>query len=410
MEMNRMYESARKEAKHVCKMPPCPSYDIEGMESWLSDMAEKGMLLCKDGFFAGFAAFEKSEPCSMKYRLEAAPKNTSMWSEGGGAPDEEAVVISKKYGWEYVASRGQFYIYRSWEAGARELNTDPLVQALAINEVRKRERASVITCFFWLFIYPFIFLKGNLLLTMFHVSTGLVLYAILLMLWIFVGTLTRTVHLTKLRKKLLSGGDLDHDKVWKRRSVLYRTGSVVLILLIVVWLGLLLHDWNDSILEEGKISLADYAGDLPFASMKDFAPEGEYRMQKISYMNKVEQKTDWLAPTVISWQEAATIKLPDGRYLSGGLYVDYYETAAPWLAREAAREHLQKDRRGRSFRLLALPELGVDYAAACADSITIPTLIIQNGNKIIHATFYQTSDTYNLALEDWAQAMADSIK
>ena len=58
-----------EEPKHVYRLPPCPAYDIEGMESWLSDMAANGLLLSADGFFAGFAIFEKSEPRAVRYRL-----------------------------------------------------------------------------------------------------------------------------------------------------------------------------------------------------------------------------------------------------------------------------------------------------------------------------------------------------
>ena len=61
-----------KSIKHVYRIPPCPSYDIEGMESWLSDMAAEGFVLVKDGIFAGVATFEKTEPRKLKYRLQAA--------------------------------------------------------------------------------------------------------------------------------------------------------------------------------------------------------------------------------------------------------------------------------------------------------------------------------------------------
>ena len=49
------------EPKRVNRFPPCPLYDVEGMESWLEDLAKQGLILTKTGLFCGFAEFEKLE-------------------------------------------------------------------------------------------------------------------------------------------------------------------------------------------------------------------------------------------------------------------------------------------------------------------------------------------------------------
>lgn len=46
--------------RRVCRLAPCPSYDVEGMESWLSELAQEGLLLEPDGFFAGLAFFSRA--------------------------------------------------------------------------------------------------------------------------------------------------------------------------------------------------------------------------------------------------------------------------------------------------------------------------------------------------------------
>ena len=38
--------------KYVLRLPPCPDYDVEGTECWLTDLAREGLLLKKDGLFA----------------------------------------------------------------------------------------------------------------------------------------------------------------------------------------------------------------------------------------------------------------------------------------------------------------------------------------------------------------------
>ena len=114
---------------------PCPDYDVEGTECWLTDLAREGLLLKKDGLFAGVAVFERAVPQRVQYRLEAAQKDTGLLGDGY-EPDPEQVELCAQYGWEYVARRGEFYIYRSHDPAARELNTDPAVQALALKAVK----------------------------------------------------------------------------------------------------------------------------------------------------------------------------------------------------------------------------------------------------------------------------------
>ena len=100
---------AETNEKQCYRLPPCPDYDIEGTESWLSDMAASGLHLSRDGFFAGFAIFNKETPRAMRYRLDAAPKKAGLFAEGA-EPDEEAVSLSAASGWDYVTARGQFLI------------------------------------------------------------------------------------------------------------------------------------------------------------------------------------------------------------------------------------------------------------------------------------------------------------
>ena len=72
-----MPEQKAGEPRYAYRLPPCPAYDVEGTESWLSEMAKKGFVLTRDGFFAGFGIFEITEPQPLRYRLEASEKQLS---------------------------------------------------------------------------------------------------------------------------------------------------------------------------------------------------------------------------------------------------------------------------------------------------------------------------------------------
>ena len=191
--------------KTAYRLPPCPPYDVEATESWLTDMAGRGLHLASDGIFAGVAMFERGERRQVQYRLEAAMKDTSMFADNMGAPDAEEIAINERYGWEYVAIRGQFHVYRSMDrAGSdmdgrvrmRERNTDPAVQALAIKEVQKRQRDSLFNIFFWALIYPLLYrLDDGYLLMVIYLGTGFSLWGGLLTLWLVGSSLAEYLHL-----------------------------------------------------------------------------------------------------------------------------------------------------------------------------------------------------------------------
>ena len=396
----------------VYRLPPCPAYDVEGMESWLCDMAQKGLFLIKDGFFAGVAAFEHGVPCKVRYRLEAAQKSTSMWAEDGGEPDQEQVDLGKKYSWDYVAKRGDFYIYRTFESGTRELNTDPEVQALAINAVKKRRISNVAYMIIeGLIIFLFMNKNGGVLLTIIHMRTWFFLLILFFVLWMLAESLVGLVSLGKLQKRLQQGGVLASGKNWKRGAAYYHGKRLARVILGIALVCILFHKWSDSVMDAGMVPLESYAGEIPFATIRDFAGgEGYYRMtmQELSQsFNTVEEWSDWLAPRCIEYNEHAQITMPDGRILDGGLYVEYYETINRTVARWLAKECYRVERRQKGYEAMETPSFDAEFAAAYQNIVHFPTILIQNENVVIRAYFYQTSSNYTVAFEEWAGMIAD---
>ena len=210
------------ETKRVYRLPPCPGYDVEGTESWLSDLSAEGLFLTEDGFFCGLGSFERRTPRRMRYRLEAAPKQIGTFSANGYQPDADAVALSEAFGWEYVADRDQFFIYRTADPNARELNTDPQVQALALAAVSRRERSSGLATLVCLLIYPLAGIRGNLLLPMLDGGTWYILFSFAMLTWMLARSLAHSLHLRRLRRRLQQQGQLDHRRPWRPRPLLER--------------------------------------------------------------------------------------------------------------------------------------------------------------------------------------------
>ena len=407
----------KEKKRYVYRLPPCPAYDIEGMESWLCALAREGLLLRKDGFHAGVAVFEKTAPQRFKYRLEAAQENTGFFGDGY-APDAEQVELCGEYGWEYVARRGEFYIYRSGDPTARELNTDPKVQALALNAVRRRAVGSIADVLLGVvaFLVPCVLRRTGLLRTVLAIGTPWFLVLAAYIVWSVAQSVREFVSLGRLQKQLRAGLAPEPRKMHRGRAARYFAAKAGYFALTLAMLSIPLRI---ALTPDGDLRPEDLFGRLPFASMLDLASaDGEAvteyrRSMNGSGFNHVEEYSDWLAPYFMEYQETADVTRADGTTLSGGLDVDYFEAALPWLAQRLAEEYLARDRRSQQFEMLTLPQaLDADYAVVYLSMGHFPTLLVRRGSVVMRVTFYQfeNSGGYELTLAQWTAWMTESLR
>ena len=398
-------------------LPPCPSYDVAGMEAWLTSQAAKGWFLRPGGIAAGVFSFEKREPVAVKYRLSAALQGTSLWSDNMGDPSPDEVELSEKYNWEYLGKRGQFYIWRSFDEDSRELHTDPAVQAQALRVVKKRMGGTLGYWIVWA-VYLALFLRRGVLYTVLHLGTPLCLLAAILLGWMFWDCIASRRALSHLQKSLLAGNSPSQTPVRRGEALRYHGKRVTKILLAVCLVGILLSRWNATMLHEDLIPVGDYAGKVPFATLADFAGGEVARYEETMAglsptFNMVGERSDWLMPRYLSYNEHARLTLTDGRVFDGGYYVDYYEMAGPGMARELERELLRQDRHVPAYQPLELPEsvaqsLPTDYASVYL--VYFPTVLLRQGNLVLRAQFYQLGE-YEEIMEvaDWVEILAASL-
>lgn len=395
--------------KHIYRLPPCPYYDIEGMESWLESMALEGYILCEDGFFAGFVTFMKGLPSRIRYRLEAAPRGTGIWSDKGDRPDNELILISKECGWEFVSSCRDFYVFSSQDAEAREMSTDSEVQALEINLLRKRVQNSFLLMLVMIVYYFLNLTEGNVFTSIIDIGTGLYLLGFFLLAWVFCNNLAKILHLRRLKRQLAIGEVLSHKKNWRRRAGYYKAGKVLFLVLIFIWVISYLEGCNKDIMEDDKIRLNSYSGMIPFSTMESLVPNGKFKLEEnLGFSNTIRVRKDWLAPRVISLSQYGTLQIDEKNRINGGLKVDYYETISPWLAKQLAKEYQDNDRKKKKelYKIMDTPDVDVDYIAAY--STFYPTLIIADGNRMIHLEFSQFSEN-SKNMDEWLEIFAQKF-
>lgn len=398
--------------KDVYRFIPCPKYDISGMECWLSEMAMQGFHLIQDGIFCGVATFEKSTPQKVKYCLQAAEKSTSMWADNNGDPDEEVIELSKEFGWEYVAKRGEFHIYRTNDPFARELHTDKEVQALAMNTMKKRQRDNIFNSLFYGFVYPWLIMRGKIIMPMIHAGTFTISILILAGLWMTIHSISESVKLMNLRKKVLKGESLGSGKEWRNGTKGYFLGNILRKCLYIAAICILLNLFGANVTNKYYVPLTEYSGEVPFKTMKDFIPNGEMELMnmKVGNLNTVREWSDVLSPVNYEWDEAGTVTNSEGIILAGGLEVVYHETKSEWIAKRLVTEYLRKAKEEKEYEPLDIKMDEIDEAVAYTTTLHFPGVILRNDNIIICARFYTTGDeSVTFELEEWAAFLTESL-
>ncbi len=377
------------------RLPPCPYYDMVGIQQWLEAQAQKGLFLDPEGYVLGMFQFQRGEPRDAKYRLEPIPDRSAVYPIEANDPEPEFLEISGAFGWEYLAKYKEFYIYRSFDPEARELNTDPEIQAMALEEVKKRSFYSLCSVCL-LFVSSILGFFGppqqlqtlvNLALLKKTVLCAVILFLVLLgallfrernssskrfevwsrwMFFVFLLFLHIVVYLTAANATPLLD-ILKRGWLWWVFMGLFYIDCTVLVL--IAWLHtrrlqsclrrglpckrgklgrfsaalpfllLIALNWAASYGGNGarEIPLAEFNQQVPFVTMADLAPDREYIPRRDN--NYVKIWSDPLAPVNYSWREEAWLDGEQGSRYGGVLTITYHEAASEAIAKELIREY-----------------------------------------------------------------------
>ncbi len=392
-----------KEAKQrrIHRLAPCPAYDVEKIESWLTDMAKEGWILENDGCFFGFLTFLKDIPSCIHYRLEPKKDGTGF----GDTPDVEIRELCEEYGWEYVDSYGAFFIYRSTRPDAREMNTDLQVQAAALKAGQKNSTVTLVLDFI---------LLGNIFShftqmpywSLVHMGLTYHLAHLIALVWIGADSLLHWHHMRRLRKQLKAGIPLDHSKSWKRGAAFHLFSKIAYVLVIFLLFGVIFGSCTRS-MDLDYMDTTQYPGAPPFVTAADIVPGSVFTSQRfLQGYNAYTVNRSYFASEIIEWKEYGDLRTPEGGIYDGSLIITYYDTRWPWLA-EGLMEDLYRNAEDNShFVSLPTPELDVDEVL-CYNNV-YPTILIRQGNILVEASVaLQSGDHY--LLEEWAQQMAQML-
>ena len=383
---------------------PCPDYDVPAMESWLEEQALHGWFLSKnDGFFLGLACFDAGSPRRVRYRLDAIPKEKAF----AEFPENKAAAIelAQALGWEYVAERKEFLIYRCMDETLPELNTDPAVQALSLKRVQSALAGRIFNVCYFLFLYPFLNLSLRfpaVLLSVLTLGTLRFLGLFFIMAVLLIGAVRDWRRLKKLRSHLRSGGRIEHTNGWHDEKARCIAEKILHPILTAVWFALLLSFVVGR--TDASVRVTD-ASTLPVPTLSAILQRPITPTDDRDTI-RLEEASDLLAPVINEISEGF------GSYICD---TTYYELRTPWLAKWLASDLRRYDHRklfGKSAYEITefpLPDLGADTAYSYYGRYYGNRVIVQKGCKVVSAYIWWPSDDAFPA-ETIARAFADALK
>ena len=399
----------KKDTKSVHRIIPCPDYDVTGVESWLSYMAEQGYILRDGGVFRGIAAFDRCEPEKVRYRLQPAQKGFVIYDNDG--PSDDEVELNGAFGWKYVPKYGVFHIYRADDIDAREMDTDPEVQAMAMNSLHRSQRFNIIWMSIWIIVYLAIVFTSQPFLSM--VNRGsLISIALVLCVIIFIVTgLVKAVSLYRLRRKILDGEDLGSGTNWKKGARIYTVkvviGVIAYVAMTVLGCMFILSDGAD----RNQMSISEYQGEVPFRTITDLALCDD--IEKVDNVdddeNTISEWSDILWPENYKIYEYGDIVYTDGNTYYGGLVITYHEAKNEWLADKLYQAYMQRAKHQPDYEKIDVKIAGLDDVDAYWDGSE--SVIMRKDEKLIVASFYMSGgNRRDDDLSEWAGCIAESLE
>lgn len=399
----------KKDTKSVHRIIPCPDYDVTGVESWLSYMAERGYILRDGGVFRGIAAFDRCEPEKVRYRLQPAQKGFVIYDNDG--PSDDEVELNGAFGWKYVAKYGVFNIYRADDMDAREMDTDTEVQAMAMNSLHRSQRFNIIWMSIWIIVYLALVFTSQPFLSMVNRGSLISISLVLCVVIFIVTDLVKAVSLYRLRKKILDGEDLGSGTNWKKGARIYTVkvviGVIAYVAMTVLGCMFILSDGAD----RNQMSISEYQGEVPFRTITDLALCDD--IEKVDNVdddeNTISEWSDILWPENYKIYEYGDIVYTDGNTYYGGLVITYHEAKNEWLADKLYQAYMQRAKHQPDYEKIDVKIAGLDDVDAYWDGSE--SVIMRKDEKLIVASFYMSGgNRRDDDLSEWAGCIAESLE
>lgn len=399
----------KKEDK-IFKPLPCYKNDILAIEAWLEEMAAEGYMPKK---FKNYGVvFTAQTPAKVRYRLLVEPKSGAMdtvdhLAKDAPTPADNYIALQEQNGWRYIAKYNKFLLFMAADSAVPEPKRDVCA---AVSQAKRHllwEIAPIVLISAALFLWMYV--EGILGLLVFVKSSS---WYILILAVVWLTALFSAFWTNHRINNLCSayGGHVSQPD-WRDTAQAYQTRHRLMHilsngLLIVILLIMLPIPWG-----EGEVPLEEYPDPIPFPLIQDIvAPELQ---AQCSYHTYVVHEQDLLAPVMLEVTQRGRIAFGEDSYYGTILDIEYYQTVAPWVATQIAKEFFKYDRATFYYHDSVIHEKmlsvqGAAYAAAY-EMLSATVVVLAQDSEVIRILIYDINDFGGLSVEDIAQRYADAL-
>lgn len=325
-----------------------PTYltNVEVIESWLSDMAKKGLILNK---ISNKATFYKRSPRNAQYKLVPLCKREK-------SPDIEVLQYYRECGWVYVTTAsGLFHIYVSNCENPSEIHSDPIVESYAYKFLLKKctleslfALAMVLITIFYVFRDYII--SGTPILKLINDDIYSQIFLLFSIVIIVFRCIINVINLKRILSNLKDGNLEISQKKYRTHMKLNKVSNFIIpSFIFVLFISTFFCEYSS-----WKMGIKDYEKEVPVISMSEIEKEKIYTYGYLNE-NTISFKKTFLAPCQYSFKQKGLIRNDDINKTD--LYVlevdvNYYELRVKFFAEPLVEEYKNSiDNKNLNFQI-----------------------------------------------------------
>lgn len=200
---------------NVCKITPVSVYDVRGLESWLEDMARRGLFLKR--LRPAFSTFQRGPAQPLRYRVEPCRRIMD------DTPPQAMLDLYQDFGWDFVCdANSELLVFSTQDPEAPEPHSDPELQGALWKKLYRSKRRGflfilAITLALLVLLPVFLFGKGAPTLTLLTTTAPILIVYLVFFLVTLPGYWAEAQRLGLIVKQLEEGVPLDHRSAYPRR-------------------------------------------------------------------------------------------------------------------------------------------------------------------------------------------------
>lgn len=309
---------------------PVELYDVAVMESWLEERDREGYHLLRFKGLRGIFYQDRSVAPS-RYRLQPLLRKEK-------APETEMAEAYRELGWEYVCTlAGTFHVWRCGDPAAPELDTDPVVQGMGYEYLKRKMRryllrlpAILLLCLVFS-AFPWVWGAGDMPLVdqLEQALPGETLFWLLMVVGVLCMELLDAFQMRRLLHALGTGIPVERSRSWRVQK------RVTQVVMILIWAGFivswLLPDGGDPhFTRSAMVGDGEPLAEVVYLDLREL--EGTEKLSGFS----AERKSLLLAPQMYWTYQSA--EGPGGQFQTIFGNTSYYRLRTEDLALRVEKE------------------------------------------------------------------------